>query len=1637
MKAIRIFISSPGDVDEERQASRAVIQSLRKVFAGQAELDDVLWEDLGLDASLNFQQGIDKVLAEKKIDIAVFILWSRLGSEVAGIRRKDNQSYRSGTERELDVLLEAHRQSKDDPKRPAILVYLRNDHEGFTNSLDSKKRDVDILDSIHQKLNAREFIKEYFEDEKGRNTRAYHSFAKPIDFTALFNLHLRFQIENFLGMEATTIGWKGNPYVSLKSFQKKEHAIFFGREEETIELATFLGRREREDQCCFVCVVGASGSGKSSLVRAGLAPHLETFSNILEDYSDDPNDSDKRSSSPRWSFLAITPSELLPQPELRLVEILASAFPRLLLEITPFELAKVLKENPQTFLTLSLLPAIRKSRGGEDRPHKLLLLVDQFEEFFTTDAYSEPSSEPAWFVAFLTALASSGSVSVVATLRSDFYPAAQDLDGFIELRGPRNFDLLPPGRSAIQRIITRPAALAGLHFEVLEENSSRTLADKIFDDVGEDLNALPLLQYALGELYRLREGHTLTRQAYDGGDGQGGFGGLRGVIQNRAEHYLTEYSKEHTAKQVEATFAHLFSKLFAIESKEGHEIPVRTQASEKDLLAKAPHPELSASLLHAFTEARLLVSTTLSDGDGTVYTVAHEALLTHWPRLKTFRIKQSENLQRRQRLASLHSNYLAHPEPSLLIPPGHAQNEAQELLENSPFILIPEQIHYIQESVKFNEKKRKQKNVIRNSTLAGLSILTAVSILFGYLARKSQHESLRNQEKLSEELENNERELEYSYFREGEFWLERAKLHTEKSRTMPGILSAAKSIGFRGYGITTSSEQKHSSVPPLLAEPFTAIKENENARIRSKDEAISILTTTSSLMMPNWINPNSATGKLCISPTGTQFANIDFKGNLVLTSTATGKQDRIIANIGPEGIKATAMSFSQDGEKLALRLQNGKIKVVELRLNKIQPFAHTSDGAAEIQFSPDAKTLLSQDISGITIFTLNGNTYSFLTKIPGSFRNTIFSPDGRYFACSIFNMNHHDEVAVFNTDKFTVEDQFKLPNQAGTTFQNSNDVVVIHQGSEIIEMGFNFNSQTLDILTSFGSLYTRNVVSKVLLNHKNLSEHGIGIIDSAQFSPSLLRLLVKTSEEVILYRPYENRIESRVSGLPLDQNRVYLSQTENFLITCSEAIIARWEVGALGEISRVTQQGLSPIAVAYHEDSKILASLFDGGQLCLADAKTGLVLDRTSANTDNISQTYGVSLKFSKNGGSLLLSYSPGVYQKKEFSLYKTTPLAMMIEGQTSCWPTFDKSGSLFAYTQGKILQIADTNTGKILHSFQDLEEDSFQEINFSGDSNFIWAKGLNGILHVWSLSRKKFSIKEELPRYYTHELSTKRSNEGDILECACFPYDSNSKKPLLIRWSLSNGDLLSKKILPELTSIKIKEEKRLKEPKSFRISGHDVILSSKVGNFNLYEFFGKKAFIEKGSTFEWNKDLPKKKLMDLAVVDYRKSSPSHDNSKPITSNFSDLYKEGFSSWRSNLQFLRNNSIQSNDTEQLTLTIRVLLCHALQASISGDFKSAQNILREIAPFMERKHLRDTKIKNVLGRLVWYMANNDISYEENIFKQYCEIITRCDDKIWKETWILAVDNATSSTALSPQILQRLARLRAAAASLPSN
>lgn len=724
MKTLRIFISSPGDVAEEREKAKQVISALQRHYGDEVRLAPVLWEDLPLGAETSFQEGIDLVVSSAHaIDIAVFILWSRLGSPLgATVRRPDGTPYRSGTEREFDLMLAARTESNGE--RPHILAYVRQDDDGFKRRLQQLSPDR-LPEEVRQQQLAQQFIAESFHDTATRtNLRAYHSYPEPVTFASRLRVHLRALIDASLeGTALPTARWERDPYRAFDVFELEHADIFHGRDGSIADLEALLRRRA---DCHFAAVVGGSGSGKSSLVRAGLTSSLVRF-NL------DP-------AIAQWRHLILVPGQcdgnLLLGLARRLFD--QTALPELAdADLTPEIIAGRLAQDPPDIVDLGL--AFRRAAKTTSGAVKLLVIVDQLEELHTDRRLSVEDRER--FYRALRALAQSGDCWVVATLRSDFYALAQKDRGFLDLKGADGqFDLLPPEPSALRRIITEPARLAGLVFEK-EEHTGRTLDQLILDDAIAQPDALPLLEFALYELYQRRSGNTLTFRAY-----RSELGGLAGAVGHRAESTFAALSAD-----AQAALPVLLQQLVTLDP-DTESTAVRRHASFDPGDTVSPAGQLVAALI----QARLLIAKggDTAAGTSSTVTLAHEALLHSWDRIAAWVKENHNHLRLRARVEHDHARWqAAEKDDSLLLAEGLPLEEGKRLLADAPQLLSAPVREFVERSIRHREELARRAFVRRRMIVAALSALAVLAMAGGLWALKREREAVDARADLKRESE--------------------------------------------------------------------------------------------------------------------------------------------------------------------------------------------------------------------------------------------------------------------------------------------------------------------------------------------------------------------------------------------------------------------------------------------------------------------------------------------------------------------------------------------------------------------------------------------------------------------------------------------------------------------------------------------------------------------------------------------------------------------------------------------------------------------------------------------------------------------------------------------------------------------
>jgi WD40 repeat protein/transcriptional regulator with XRE-family HTH domain len=407
-----------------------------------------------------------------------------------------------------------------------------------------------------------------------------------------------------------------SPYKGLNYFDESDADFFVGRETLTaklIERVLALSAARSPNETRFLAVVGASGSGKSSLVRAGLVSALRW-----------------NKTSTDWRIHTLTPTE---HPLESLAGTLTSESSSVIATATLMDdLAR--DERSLQIFAKRILGALNGSR--------LLLVVDQFEELF---ALCRSEEERVAFIGNLLTAASEvdGPVIILITLRADFYAPCANYPRLREALASHQEYIGAMNEEELRRAIEEPAQRGRWEFEP-------GLVDLLLHDVGREPGALPLLSHALFETWQRRRGRIMTLSGYTSS------GGVRGAIAETAE---AVFADQFTHEQ-QAIARRIFLRLTELGDEAGAG-DTRRRATFDELILKPEEAATTHAVLKALADARLI--TTSEEAAE----VAHEALIREWPTLHGWLEENREGLRLHRQLTETAQDWSAmNHDPDLL-----------------------------------------------------------------------------------------------------------------------------------------------------------------------------------------------------------------------------------------------------------------------------------------------------------------------------------------------------------------------------------------------------------------------------------------------------------------------------------------------------------------------------------------------------------------------------------------------------------------------------------------------------------------------------------------------------------------------------------------------------------------------------------------------------------------------------------------------------------------------------------------------------------------------------------------------------------------------------------------------------------
>lgn len=499
------------------------------------------------------------------------------------------------------------------------------------------------------------------------------------------------------------LSWQqGSPFPGLQAYDARYASVFFGR---GAQISTLLSRIAQQVKFgrAFCLLLGPSGSGKSSLVHAGVLPNLmqaggyhgiEVLSYTSLDLAD---------VAPRQLLLNLASSlldwELQDEP--------------VLTGYSAEHLAAALIATPELILSV-LSQALQNGRQGLKR---LALFVDRLEVLLSSPLFNE--TERSQFISLLEQLACSNSVLVLSACRNEFYPLLVNYPTLMagKARGA-HFDLAAPTRSDLLQMIRLPALAAGLGFDT-DPDTAIPLDEILCSEAASNPDALPMLQYTLQQLYLQRSSDNKLQVAT-----YKKLGGIEGAIGKNAEQAISTLTETE-----QASLPAVLSLLVTLREDE-------QSVTSRSARFSQLNTDAERTLVQTLVEQRLFVSH-LQQGEP-CFSVAHEALLRRWPRATAWISEHHDSLSIKSRLQHLQQRWQAEQGNSAyLLAPGKPLQEALQLKQNPLFQLDAAELAFIEASA----QKARQKRWLRHGTIVALCLLTVTAFAMSFKSYNAEQQA--------------------------------------------------------------------------------------------------------------------------------------------------------------------------------------------------------------------------------------------------------------------------------------------------------------------------------------------------------------------------------------------------------------------------------------------------------------------------------------------------------------------------------------------------------------------------------------------------------------------------------------------------------------------------------------------------------------------------------------------------------------------------------------------------------------------------------------------------------------------------------------------------------------------------------
>ena len=1073
------------------------------------------------------------------------------------------------------------------------------------------------------------------------------------------------------------------PYKGLSYFDESDADLFVGREALTAELTErvlSLATSRSPFKTRFLAVVGASGSGKSSLVRAGLVPALRW---------------NKKSGD--WQIHVLTPTA---HPLESLAACLTTDSGSVIATSTLIDDLARDQRSLQIFIKRQL-PLENHARA--------LLVIDQFEESF---ALCRSEEERASFIGSLLTAASEtdGPVIVIITLRADFYAYCANYMQLREALAENQEYIGTMNDEELRRAIEEPAQRGRWEFEP-------GLVDLLLHDVGHEPGALPLLSHALFETWQRRRGRTMTMSGYASS------GGVRGAIAETAEAvFADQFSGDQRA---------IARKIFLRLTELGDEhsaADTRRRATFNELILKPEEETATHGVLKALADARLIITSEDSAE------VAHEALIREWPTLRGWLEENREGLRLHRQLTEAAQEWKETGRTPDILYRGARLGQAREWASTHKDEMNELEREFLNASIALHEREAAEREAQRQRELEAAQKLAEAE------KQRAEMESQRAEEQIRTSGQLRKRALYLAgaftvaliMALTAVFFGSRARQAAVTAQTQKQIATSRefaaasinnlevdpeRSILLALEALNTShtieaEEALHRAIQTSRVQlAIPAHEPGAPMNISFSPDGKRVVTSSRDELVKVW---DAVTGEHLLtlaghsavySPDGKQIASVVANGTVKLWDAETGAEIPL-----PNQIDAMiSVEFSPDGSRIVTVTSGLLPKVWDAKTGKeLVAFPGHTDFVSFAFFSPSGARLLTISDDG-TARVWNASTGEELLKLsrqPGIAGNSSFSPDGKRIA----TVGGENGNQAYIWDAETGEKLLTLVGH--TDFIHA--VKFSPDGTQVATASADGKAIVWDAVTGTALFTLAGHSSRVV--GVDFSPDGTHLATSSE--DGTWRLWdITPSREVLTF--FTRTDSSGQLGFSVD-GALLATAEENGTVKIRDALSGK-ELRSLSSPGQIHDLTFSP-------DGKKIVIATDDRKVRLWDVSTGKELDELTGHTSFVNK-----ILFNKDGTRLFTAgedFKVNVWDTSKtpskllFSIENPSEVrALALDPEEKRLITGDFNGSAIVW---------DPTTGKPILDLLRGHRHSVSAITFSPDGSRIASASLDGTAKIW-----------------------------------------------------------------------------------------------------------------------------------------------------------------------------------------------------------------------------------------------------------------------------------------------------------------